>query len=82
MRLGSIGACVWIKGTVAELGHVYRFADQHCAKTAHSRDRHSHSARLAPKLKGAQSWRVRWVLLSQVVTLHLMEGSAHLDAHS
>jgi hypothetical protein len=54
MRLGSFGACVWIKGTMAKLLHVHRFADQHCAKTAHSHDLHGHSARLAPKLKGTQ----------------------------
>jgi hypothetical protein len=50
MRLGSFGACVWIKGTMAKLLHVYRFADQHCAKTAYSHNHHGHSARLAPKL--------------------------------
>jgi hypothetical protein len=55
MRLGSFGACVWIKGTMAELGHVYGFADQHCAKTAHSRDHHGHSGRLASKLKGTRT---------------------------
>ena len=52
MCLGSFGACVWIKGTMAELVHVDRFADRHCAKTAHSRDHHGHSARPVPKLKG------------------------------
>jgi len=55
MCLGSFGACVWIKGTMAELVHVDRFADRHCAKTAHSRDHHGRSARLALKLKGTRA---------------------------
>ena len=73
MRLGSFGACVWIKGTMAKLLHVYRFADQHCAKTAHSHDHHGHSARLALKLKGTQR-HVLWGIgddVSLVSSSHL-----------
>jgi hypothetical protein len=68
MRLGSFGACVCITGTMAKQLHVYRFADQHCAKTAHSHDLHGHSARLAPKLKGTP--RIRLVCLRVPFIVH------------